>query len=120
MKVTGTFILYGRKARIVRSHWKVKGRRVMGLNLRMMRRGWAACSLLSLVLVCAACEPMDGNVRVRAENDLLCAEGHVKVTPAGRVGGNSRFIATGCSRTATYTCVVVEETGIPVCEREGE
>jgi len=61
---------------------------------------------------------MDGNVRVRAEHDLLCSEGHVKVTSAGMVGQKSRFIATGCARTASYTCTVVEETGIPVCERE--
>jgi hypothetical protein len=72
---------------------------------------WVALALLAGLLV--GCETMESNAKLRGEHDLQCAVGHVVVTTGAQRG---TFVATGCSRTATYKCVVTEETGIPVCE----
>jgi len=77
--------------------------------------GWVSASGVALVsLGLLACEPQ-ATLRVRGEHDLVCAEGHVEVTHET----GPRYRATGCGRTATYTCAEVEETGTPACTRDG-
>jgi hypothetical protein len=53
-------------------------------------------------------------VKLMAEHDLKCAEGHVTVTSDGTKTG---YRAKGCGLTGDYICVEVPQTGTPFCSR---
>ncbi len=73
----------------------------------------AGCGVVSVTMGMGPV--MASAVRSRAASDFDCAESQVSVAEAGT---DTSFRATGCGRTATYTCVAQENTD-PACTREG-